>query len=73
MAEYVLSNEEKSSIIESHLRTLGYAKYNLEVNLMEEEAATTPSAESIASQNAQIASVDRKIDALVSELSSLSE
>lgn len=73
MAEYILTNEEKSSIIESHLRTLGYSKYNLQVNLMEEEAATTPSSEAIASLNAQISSVDSKIDALVSELSSLSE
>ena len=40
---------------------------------MEEEAATTPSSEAIASLNAQISSVDSKIDALVSELSSLSE
>jgi len=73
MSEYALSNEEKISIIESHLRTLGYSKYNLEVNLMEEEAATTPVAEAIASVNAQIASVNNKIEALVTELASLSE
>lgn len=73
MAEYALSNEEKISIIESHLRTLGYSKYNLEVNLMEEEAATTPAADAIASVNAQISSVNSKIEALVTELASLSE
>lgn len=73
MAEYTLTNEEKSSIIESHLRTLAYSKYNLQVNLMEEEAATTPSTEAIASLNVQISSNNSKIEALVSELSSLSE
>jgi hypothetical protein len=73
MAEYVLTNEEKSSIIESHLRTLAYSKYNLQVNLMEEEAAETPSTDGIASINVQIASVNKKIEALVEELTSLSE
>ena len=73
MAEYVLTNEEKSSIIESHLRTLGYSKYNLQVNLMEEEAAETPSPDAIASVNAQIASVNKKIEALVEELTALAE
>jgi hypothetical protein len=73
MSEYILSNEEKSSILESHLRTLGYSKYNLEVNLMEEESATTPAADAIAAVNAQIASVNKKIAALVEELASLSE
>jgi hypothetical protein len=73
MAEYVLTNEEKSSIIDSHLRTLAYSKYNLQVNLMEELAAETPSSDAIASVNSQISSVNSKIEALVSELSSLSE
>jgi ubiquinone biosynthesis protein UbiJ len=73
MSEYTLSNEEKSSILESHLRTLGYSKYNLEVNLMEEESATTPAADAIAAVNAQIDSVNKKIAALVEELASLSE
>jgi hypothetical protein len=73
MAEYELTNEEKSSIIESHLRTLGYSKYNLEINLMEEESATAPAADAIASVNAQITSVNKKIAALVEELASLSE
>ena len=72
MSEYELSNEEKISIIESHLRTLGYSKYNLEVNLMEEEAATTPVADAIASINAQISSVNKKIAALTTELATLS-
>jgi hypothetical protein len=73
MSEYTLSNEEKSSIVESHLRTLGYSKYNLEVNLMEEESATAPAADAISAVNAQIASVNKKIAALVEELASLSE
>jgi hypothetical protein len=73
MSEYTLSNEEKSSIIESHLRTLAYSKYNLQVNLMEEEAADVPSADAVASVNAQIAAVNKKIEALVEEISTLSE
>jgi hypothetical protein len=72
MAEYELSNEEKISIIESHLRTLGYSKYNLEVNLLEEESATTPSVDAVESVNAQISSVNKKIAALIAELATLS-
>jgi hypothetical protein len=40
---------------------------------MEEEAAETPSTDGIASINVQIASVNKKIEALVEELTSLSE
>jgi hypothetical protein len=72
MSEYVLSNEEKISIIETHLRTLGYAKYNLQVSLMEEQAIPT-SAESVASVQSQITATNQKIASLTSEISSLTE
>jgi hypothetical protein len=40
---------------------------------MEEEAADVPSADAVASVNAQIAAVNKKIEALVEEISTLSE
>jgi hypothetical protein len=70
MSEYVLSKEEKVSIIETHLRTLGYSKYNLQVTLMEEQSVPT-SNDAVASVQAQIASVNQKIGSLTDEINSL--
>ena len=38
---YVLTNEEKTAIIEQHLRTLEYSKYNTTISLMEENAVSS--------------------------------
>jgi len=69
---YQLTNDEKINIITQHLRTLGFARYNLEVSLMEEQASN-PSEEAVTSLTAQIGELDSKIEVLVAEAVRLQE
>lgn len=71
MAEYTLSNEEKNNIIITHLRTLAFQKYNLEVSIMEEQATATPHEDNLNAYNSQIAAIDAKIAVLEAESNSL--
>lgn len=71
MSDYQLSNEEKSSVITTHLRNLSYSKYNTEVSIIEEESLAAPSQETLNQLNAQLAGIDTKIAALLVELESL--
>ena len=68
-----LSNEEKLGILNQHIKNVEYNKYNLELSLMEENAVSSPNAEAVSSLNAQIASVDLKLEALEAEKSTLTE
>jgi hypothetical protein len=67
MAEYTLTNEEKNNIIITHLRTLAFQKYNLEVSIMEEQSTLNPNEDNLSSYNAQIAVIDNKIARLEAE------
>lgn len=67
MAEYTLTNEEKNNIIITHLRTLAFQKYNLEVSVMEEQSTDSPSQENINAYNQQISAINQKIAALEAE------
>lgn len=71
MAEYNLTNEEKNNIIITHLRTLEFQKYNIEISILEEQALDNPNEESIASYNTQISSINLKIARLEAESTSL--
>jgi hypothetical protein len=68
---YELSNEEKTSIVNQHLRSLEYNKYNVQVSLKEENAVADKNVDLIASLNSQVAVITDKIDALLEELASL--
>jgi len=68
MSDYELSNEEKVTVIITHLRNLSYTKYNTELSIVEEESLSAPSAENLAQLNAQLATVNTKVAALVAEL-----
>jgi len=68
MSDYDLSNEEKSSVITTHLRNLSYSKYNTEISIVEEESLPKPSQETLTQLNAQLSAIQTKISALVSEL-----
>lgn len=68
---YVLTNEEKTAIIEQHLRTLEYSKYNTTISLMEENAVSSPSTSTLSTLNEQLTTVNAKISALATELDSL--
>jgi hypothetical protein len=68
---YQLSNEEKVSIINQHLKNLALSKYSLEISKM--EAAAVLSAEQMAgtSYDSQISDIDSQITALTTELAEL--
>jgi hypothetical protein len=68
---YELTNEEKTAIVNQHLRSLEYNKYNVEVSLKEENAVADKNVELIASLNSQVSVITDKIDALLEELASL--
>ena len=63
---YVLTNEEKAAIVNQHIKNLEYSKFNLELSLVEENAAT--SSDSIVSLESQLAELNLKKTALLEEL-----
>jgi chromosome segregation ATPase len=67
----LLSNEEKTGIINQHLRNLHYSKFNIEISLVQENARVQKETETIASLNAELADVDTRITALEEELDKL--
>jgi hypothetical protein len=69
---YTLTNEEKISIIEQHLKNLEYNRYNLEISMIEITSATSPKEESVENLQAEIDSIASQQAALASELASLS-
>jgi hypothetical protein len=69
---YELTNEEKSSIIEQHLKNLEYNRYNLEISMIELTSATISKDESVADLQIEIDSIESQQAALISQLASLS-
>ena len=63
-----LSKEEKTQIINSHKRNLAYSKYNLEIDVLQENAKSEPNASGIANLNSQMAEIDNQLSALDAEL-----
>jgi hypothetical protein len=49
-----LTKDEKAQIINTHIRSLAYTKYNLEIDIVQENAKTAPSASSITAFENQI-------------------
>ena len=66
-----LSKEEKVSIVNQHIKTLKYNKYDYQISIKEEEATETPSTSRVDSLNAKIAEVDAKVVALSAEIAAL--
>lgn len=69
---YELSNEEKITVVNQHLRTLAFSKYNHEVSVMEEQASPEPAQDTLDALNKEIQLLDSKITALNNEIASLS-
>jgi hypothetical protein len=69
---YELTNEEKISIIDQHLKNLEYNRYNLEISMIELTSGTNPKEESIEDLQADIDSIVAQKTALLAELASLS-
>ena len=70
---YELTNAEKISIIDQHLKNLEYNRYNLQVSILELTSATNPKQESIDDIQAQIDSIVAQQTALNAEVASLTE
>jgi hypothetical protein len=66
-----LTKEEKISIINTHLKTVAYSKYNLDLTLIEENAKTTPDADILERTNKDIQTLSDQIAALEAEKNSL--
>lgn len=63
-----LTKEEKAQIIISHVRNLTFSKYNLEIDIIQENAKSSPYAGTITSITQQINEIDDQISALNAEL-----
>jgi len=65
---YELTNAEKIEIITNHVRNFQYAKYNIEVDILAEQAVDNPDPIRIADMQSQIADMVDKIQALENEI-----
>ena len=66
-----LTAEEKTTIVEQHLKTLAYSEYNAMLSLAEAQAVATPNTENVASLTKQLADVVAQKQVLQDELDSL--
>lgn len=66
-----LTKEEKAQIINNHIKTLYYTKYNLEIDIVQENAKDAPVASSISAFQAQITDIDGQIAALNTRLTAV--
>jgi hypothetical protein len=68
---YELTTQEKTDIVNQHLRTLEFSVYNLELSIMEEEAKSAPEETTLGSLNSSLLDLNSKKSALLAELASL--
>jgi hypothetical protein len=68
-----LTNEEKSSIVNQHIKSIDYILYGYQLELMQANAVSLPDAGQISAINARIAESNAKRTALVTEKDSLTE
>lgn len=68
-----LTNDEKRSILNQHLKNIVVNKYNLHVALVAEQSATNPNEVNISNINADMASEQSKYDALMAEYNLIAE
>lgn len=68
---YELENQEKINMINQHIKTLSYAKYDLELSRIEALAVHTPEEVSGMSYDGQISDITTKILKLEEILDSL--
>lgn len=62
-----LSNSEKLQVINSRIKSLSYNKYNLDIDLIIENAKVAPVAASISALNTAISEINTQIAALTTE------
>ena len=66
-----LTKQEKAQIITSHIRSLVYSRYNLEIDVLQENSKASPSTEVITSINVQMDELDDQISVLNAELTTV--
>ena len=66
-----ITPQDQLVILESHIKNLTFNQYNLQVSLIEENAKTDPSAESLSSINSQLVDVVKQIDAIETEITAV--
>lgn len=66
-----LTNEEKLTILDQHIKSVNYGLYGLELDLLEINATANPDAGQIANINARITASNAKKSALTEERNSL--
>jgi len=67
----MLTNEEKSNLIEQHKKNLLFNLFNIELTVIEEECKDTPDESILSSLNSQISEINLKMSALNAELAKL--
>jgi|694.fasta_scaffold34899_4 hypothetical protein len=70
---YELTDEEKSKVVETRLKSLEYSIYNVNLSKREENAKSTPDQGAIADYNIQLADFNARKSLLESELALLEE
>ncbi len=66
-----LTKEEKAQIINNHIKSLSYTKYNLEIDILQENAKAVPVASSISAFEDQVEDIEGQISALNTELTAV--
>lgn len=69
---YELTNAEKIEILTNHVRNFEFAKYNLQVDILAEQAVDNPDPIRIADMQSQVADMDDKVQALENEITRIS-
>ena len=67
----ILTDDEKSNIINAHQKNIAYNQYNLQISLLEEKAKNSPDQSVVENLGSQIDEVNNQISTLDKELSSL--
>lgn len=68
-----LSKEEKTQIVNSHIKSLLHSKYSLRIDILKERARIVVNSDGVENLNKQIVDVENQIVALEAELDSLTE
>jgi hypothetical protein len=66
-----LTVEEKTTVVNQHLKTLAYSEYNATLSLAIEEAASVPNTDKVTSLNNQLEDIASQKLVLQTELNSL--
>lgn len=67
----ILTAEERTQIVNSHIRNLAMNQYNLQVSIIEEKAKSAPDQNIINDLTSSSSSVDKQIAALNAEIASI--